>query len=138
MSIAGNRPTTFIGGAKIVVEGDRTAKSRRTARKVASELRALGQQIVALKESIDERFVQFEKRIDEHFVQIDGRFTEVDRRFIEVDRRFTEVDRRFTDLKESVDKRFDKSDATLRWIIGLFSPVIIGILAIIIKMFFGP
>jgi hypothetical protein len=138
MSIVGNRPTTFIGGAKIVVEGDRTAKSRRTARKVASELRALGQQIVALKESIDERFVQFEKRIDEHFVQIDGRFTEVDRRFIEVDRRFTEVDRRFTDLKESVDKRFDKSDATLRWIIGLFSPVIIGILAIIIKMFFGP
>jgi hypothetical protein len=107
-------------------------------RYVASELRALGQQIVALKESIDERFVQFEKRIDEHFVQIDGRFTEVDRRFIEVDRRFTEVDRRFTDLKESVDKRFDKSDATLRWIIGLFSPVIIGILAIIIKMFFGP
>jgi hypothetical protein len=100
-------------------------------RYVASELRALGQQIVALKESIDERFVQFEKRIDEHFVQIDGRFTEVDRRFIE-------VDRRFTDLKESVDKRFDKSDATLRWIIGLFSPVIIGILAIIIKMFFGP
>jgi hypothetical protein len=111
-------------------------------RYVASELRALGQQIVALKESIDERFVQFEKRIDERFIQfekrIDEHFVQIDGRFTEVDRRFIEVDRRFTDLKESVDKRFDKSDATLRWIIGLFSPVIIGILAIIIKMFFGP
>lgn len=91
-------------------------------RYVASELRALGQQIVALKESMDERFVQFEKRIDEHFVQ--------------VDRRFTEVDRRFTELKESVDKRFDKSDANIKWVIGLFAPVIVGILALIIKTFF--
>jgi hypothetical protein len=82
-------------------------------RYVASELRSLREQIVGLDRRIEERFVQ-------------------------VDRRFAEVDRRFTDLKESVDKRFDKSDTTLKWVIGLFSPVIIGILAIIVKMFFGP
>jgi hypothetical protein len=98
-------------------------------RYVASELRALGQQIVALKESMDERFVQFEKRIDEHFVQVDRRFTEVDRRF-------TEVDRQFVELKESFDKRFDKSEANIKWVIGLFFPIIAGILALIVKAFF--
>ena len=79
-------------------------------RYVTSELRALGQRITDLKENMDERFAQ-------------------------VDRRFEDVDKRF----DRVDKRFDKLDATLKWVIGLviglFSPIIVGILAIIIKMF---
>ena len=90
-------------------------------RYVTSELRALGQRITDLKESMDERFVQ-----------VDRRFSEVDRRFVEfkeyMDERFAQVDRRF----EDVDKRFDKLE---KWIIGLFFPLIAGILAIIIKMF---
>ena len=123
---------------------------------VAGELRSLGNQIVGLKESMDERFVQFDKRfieidrrIDEFKESMDERFVQfeklIDERFIRMDERFVQVDRRFVELKESVDKRFDeikkrfdKSDATIKWVIGLFSPVIVGILAIIIKMFFGP
>jgi hypothetical protein len=46
------------------------------------------------------------------------------------------VDRRIDELKESVDKRFDKLDANIKWVIGLFSPVIVGILALIVKAFF--
>jgi hypothetical protein len=82
-------------------------------RYVAGELRSLGNQIT-----------QVDRRIDELKESMNERFVQVDRRFVE--------------LKESVDKRFDKSDANTKWIIGLFSPVIIGILVIIVKMFFGP
>ena len=105
-------------------------------RYVASELRALGQQIVALKDSMDERFDQ-----------VDNRFTQVDRRIGELkesmEGRFVQVDRRIDELKESVDKRFDKVDkrfdkydANTKWVIGLFFPIIAGILAIIVKTFF--
>ena len=102
-------------------------------RYVASELRALGQQIVALKESMDERFVQFDKRIDERFVQFDKR---MDERFVQfdkrIDERFARADERIDNLKESVDKL----GANVKWVIGLFSPVIVGILALIVKTFF--
>ena len=115
-------------------------------RYVTSELRALGQRITDLKENMDERFAQ----VDNHFREVNRRLVEfkgyMDERFAQVDRRFSEVDRRFVELKEDVDKRFDgvdkrfdKLDATLKWVIGLviglFSPIIVGILAIIIKMF---
>ena len=119
-------------------------------RYVASELRALGQQIVALKDSMDERFDQVDNRftqVDNHFTQVDNRFTQVDRRIDELkesmESRFVQVDRRIDELKESVDNRFDKvdnrfdkSDANTKWVIGLFFPIIAGILAIIVKTFF--
>jgi len=53
-----------------------------------------------------------------------------------MDERFVQFDKRFVDLKEDVGKRFDKSDANIKWVIGLFSPVIVGILALIVKTFF--
>jgi flagellar capping protein FliD len=119
-------------------------------RYVASELRALGQQIVALKDSMDERFDQ----VDNRFTQVDNRFTQADRRIDELkesmEGRFVQVDRRIDELKESVDKRFDKVDrqfdkidkqfdkydANIKWVIGLFFPIIAGILALIVKTFF--
>lgn len=107
-------------------------------RYVVSELRSLGNQIVGLKGSMDERFVQVDRRfaelrerIDERFVQFDKR---IDERFAQVDERIDNLDERINNLKESVDKL----GANIKWIIGLFSPVIVGILAIIVKMFFGP
>ena len=104
-------------------------------RYVTSELRSLGQRITDLKESMDERFVQ----VDRWFSEVDRRFVEfkeyVDKRFDGVDKRLDGVDKRL----DRMDGRFDKLDATLKWIIGLviglFSPIIIGIVAIIIKMF---
>jgi tetrahydromethanopterin S-methyltransferase subunit G len=114
-------------------------------RYIVSELRSLRDGIVGLdrrfvdfKEGIDERFVQiderfvqFEKRIDERFVHFDKR---IDERFARVDVRIDNLDVRIDNLQESVDKL----GANIKWTIGLFSPVIVGILAIIIKMFFGP
>ena len=76
-------------------------------RYVTGELRALGQQIINLTRSMDERFANLKESMDERFAQVDRRF-------------------------EDVDKRFDKLE---KWVIGLFFPLITGILAIIIKMF---
>jgi tetrahydromethanopterin S-methyltransferase subunit G len=136
-------------------------------RYVVSELRSLGNQIVGLKGSMDERFVQVDRRFTELKGSMDGRFIQVEKR---MDERFVQVDRRFVELKESIDERFvqfdkrvderfarvderidnlderinnlkesvDKLGANIKWIIGLSSPVIVGILAIIVKMFFGP
>ena len=120
-------------------------------RYVAGELHSLGNRIVDLKgsmderfiqvdkqfanlkESMDERFVQFDKRIDERFVQFDKR---MDERFVQfdkrIDERFARADERIDNLKESVDKL----GANVKWAIGLFSPVIVGILALIVKTFF--
>jgi len=58
---------------------------------------------------------------------------EVDRRFAElsatVDRRFAEVDRRFGEM----DRRFDRLE---RWFFAFGVPMILGILTIIVKIFF--
>jgi chromosome segregation ATPase len=118
-------------------------------RYVVSEIHALGNQITQVDRLLGDRITQVDRRIDELKESMEGRFTQVDRRidelkesmegrFTQIEGRFTQVDRRIDELKESVDKRFDKSDANTKWIIGLFSPVIIGILVIIVKMFFGP
>ena len=109
-------------------------------RYVASELRALGQRITDLKALMDERFVALKESMDERFVALkesmEERFAQVDSRFAQVDSCFAQVDRRF----EEVNERFDKLESTLKWavglLVGLFVPVIVGILAIIIKMFF--
>jgi DNA-binding transcriptional MerR regulator len=118
-------------------------------RYVVSEIHALGNQITQVDRLLGDRITQVDRRIDDlkesmegRFTQIEGRFTQVDRRIDDLkesmEERFTQVDRRIDELKESVDKLFDKSDATIKWVIGLFSPFIVGILAIIVKMFFGP
>jgi uncharacterized protein YdcH (DUF465 family) len=99
-------------------------------RYVASELRALGQQIVALKDSMDERFDQ-----------VDNRFTQVDKRIDELKESMEgQVDRRINELKESkFDKQFDKYDANIKWVIGLSLFVNGCVLALVIKVFFfGP
>ena len=124
-------------------------------RYVASELRALGQRIVDLKAIMDERFAHIDERfvalkesMDERFAHIEARFAQVDRRFDEsreeVNMRFEEVNQRFEEVNqrfEGVNQRFDKLESTLKWAVGLlaglFVPVIVGILAIIIKMFFS-
>lgn len=85
--------------------------------------------------TVDRRFgelrEEMDKRLGELREEMDRRFGEVDRRFGEVDRRFGEVDRRF----EEMDKRFDRLE---RWFFAVGIPIILGILAIIFKVFFGP
>jgi DNA anti-recombination protein RmuC len=109
---------------------------------LSNRITQVDRRINELKESMNERFVQVDKRIDERFVQVDRRFVElkesIDERFVQVEKR---MDERFARNNERIDNlqgSVDKLGANIKWIIGLFSPVIVGILAIIIKMFFGP
>jgi vacuolar-type H+-ATPase subunit I/STV1 len=118
-------------------------------RYVAGELHSLGNRITQIDSSLSNRITQVDRRIadlkesmDERFVQVDRRFADlkdsIDGRFVQFDKR---MDERFARDKERIDnlqESVNKLGANIKWTIGLFSPVIIGILAIIIKMFFGP
>ena len=53
-------------------------------RYVTSELRALGQQIINLNGSMDERFVQVDRRITDLKESMDERFVQVDRQFADL------------------------------------------------------
>ncbi len=110
----------------------------------------------------DRRFEELEAEMDRRFGEAkadrDNRFGEAkadrDNRFeelkAEMDRRFeeakTEMDRRFGEAKADRDelrrqlaRLEDKVDAHFRWTMGLLLPIIFGILAIIIRVFFlGP
>ena len=129
-------------------------------RYVTSEINRVSGQIVDLKKDVTQGFAdlrgEMNRRFDEvdrHFGEVDRHFGEVDRHFGEVDQRFDEVrgemnlrfeevDRRFSELRggmnrrfEEVDRRFDRID---RWFLGVGIPLVLGILAIIVKVFFGP
>lgn len=60
---------------------------------------------------------------------------------VEVDRRFSEIDRRFDELRVEMDRRFGEMDRRFdrleRWFFAVGIPIILGILAIIIKIFLG-
>ncbi len=79
-----------------------------------------------------DRFVTVQlSHLDQKITQLRA---EMDRRFnemsAEMDRRFGEVDRRFGEM----DRRFDRLE---RWFFAVGIPIILGILAIIIKIFLG-
>ena len=77
----------------------------------------------------------FDRYVTAEISRVSGQISdlreEVERRFEQVDRGFEEVSRRFGE----VDRRFDRID---RWFLTVGVPLILGILAIIVKVFFGP
>jgi uncharacterized small protein (DUF1192 family) len=92
---------------------------------------------------IDERFgalrEEMERRFGELRGEMDMRFgalrEEMDRRFAEMDRRFNEMDKRFGAFREEMRREIDRLE---RWFFAFGVPIILGILAIIIKIFFMP
>jgi len=112
---------------------------------------------------MDRRFTEMDTKMDQRFTEMDQRFTEVERRFTEVDRRFTEMDarmeRRFTEVDAKMDQRFTEMGAKIdqrftevdrrfkevdrrfdrleRWFFAVGVPIILGILTIIVKIFFS-
>ena len=97
-------------------------------RYVTTEIGRLGDQISALRREMDRRFEEVNRRFSELAQEMDRRFSEFAQ---EMDRRFEEVDRRF----EQINGRFDRLE---RWFFALGVPMILGILAIIFKVFFRP
>jgi hypothetical protein len=89
-------------------------------RYVTTEILNLKEQIGAFRAEVDRRFTEMDAKMGQRFV---GMGDEMDRRFTEVDRRFKEVDQRFDRLE--------------RWFLAVGVPIILGILTIIVKIFFS-
>ncbi|HID61980.1 MAG TPA: hypothetical protein EYP49_04475 [Anaerolineae bacterium] len=118
-------------------------------RYVATELQHLKEDIAGLRREMNQRFETFKVEMNQRFeafeVEMNLRFSEVGRRFdemgAEVNRRFGEVDRHFDEMDAEMNRRFGevgrRFDRLERWFLALGVPVILGILAIIIKVFFG-
>lgn len=89
-------------------------------------------------EQVEKRFEQVEKRfeqIDQRFAQVDQRFAQVDQRFAQVDQRFTQLDRRLDDFRAEV--RAD-IQSVRNWMIGLYSLLVLALVAAVIKLIFFP
>ena len=93
----------------------------------AQELALINQRF----ELVEKRFEQVEKR----FEQIDQRFAQVDQRFAQVDQRFAQLDKRMDELRAEV--RAD-IQSVRNWMIGLYSPLVLALVAAIIKWIFFP
>jgi hypothetical protein len=72
---------------------------------------------------------------------VNQRFEAIERRFIDLEKNW---DARYNNLQHNMDLRFadmnqrlDRLEGTLKRGFGLFAPVIIGILAILVKQFLG-
>ena len=82
-------------------------------------------------ELVEKRFEQLERR----FEQVDQRFEQIDQRFAQVDQRFTQLDRRLDDFRAEV--RAD-IQSVRNWMIGLYSPLVLALVAAVIKWIFFP
>jgi uncharacterized small protein (DUF1192 family) len=132
---------------------------------VTAEISHLSAQVVHLREDIfkefgvlreemDGRFGALQEEMEKRFGVIDERFgalrEEMERRFGELrgemdmrfgalqgemERRFVEMDKRFGALREEMRREIDRLE---RWFFAFGVPIILGILAIIIKIFFMP
>jgi hypothetical protein len=105
-------------------------------RYITAEISHLSAQIVHLREDIFKEFGVLRE-------EMDGRFgalrEEMDMRFGalqgEMERRFVEMDKRFGAFREEMRREIDRLK---RWFFAFGVPIILGILAIIIKIFFMP
>ena len=86
-------------------------------------------------QQIDGRFQQIDDRFAELRSEMDQRFQQTDRGFQQIDQRFQQVDDRFAELRRDMDQRFERVD---RWFLSVGVPLVLGILAIIFKVFLGP
>jgi HAMP domain-containing protein/uncharacterized small protein (DUF1192 family) len=112
-------------------------------RYVTAEISHLSAQVVHLRDDMFKEFGALREEMDVRFGVIDERFgalrEEMERRFGalqgEMERRFVEMDKRFGALREEMRREIDRLE---RWFFAFGVPIILGILAIIIKIFFMP
>lgn len=87
---------------------------------------------------VNQRFELVEKRfeqVEKHFEQVERRFEQVEKRFEQVDQRFEQIERRLDDLRAEV--RTD-IQSVRNWMIGLYSPLVLALVAAVIKWIFFP
>ena len=91
---------------------------------------------------MEQAFAYAEKARAQELALVNQRFELIDKRFEQVDQRLAQVDQRFAQL----DKRLDEFRAEVRaeiqgvrnWMIGLFSPIVLALVAAIVKWIFFP
>ena len=87
---------------------------------------------------VNQRFELVEKRfeqVEKHFEQVNERFAQIDQRFAQVDQRFTQLDNRLDDLRTEVRAEIQ---SVRNWMIGLYSPLVLALVAAVIKWIFFP
>lgn len=105
-------------------------------RRLIAELGRLDTRIVHNAQRIDELRQEMERRIGELRQEMDRRFTELRQ---EMDRRFVEAAADRQAMRSEISRLDAKMDAYFRWTIGLMIPIVLGVLAIIIRVFLlGP
>jgi len=94
---------------------------------------------------VNQRFELVEKRfeqVDKRFEQVDQRFEQVDKRFEQVDKRFEQLDQRFEQLDRHLEQLRTEVRADIQsirnWMIGLYSPLVLALVAAVIKWIFFP
>ena len=73
--------------------------------------------------------------VNQRFELIDKRFEQVDQRFAQVDQRFEQIERRLDDLRTEVRAEIQ---SVRNWMIGLYSPLVLALVAAVIKWIFFP
>ena len=76
--------------------------------------------------------------INQHFELVEKRFEQMERRFEQVEKRFEQVDQRFEQLDKWLDELRAEIQGVRNWMIGLFSPLVLALVAAVIKWIFFP
>lgn len=87
---------------------------------------------------VNQRFELVEKRfeqVEKHFEQVNEHFAQIDQRFAQVDQRLAQLDKRLDEFRTEVRTEIQ---GVRNWMIGLFSPLVIALVAAVIKWIFFP
>jgi len=107
-----------------------------------AEMRAeMAQAYQALRAEMAEGQQSLRAEMERRFTEVDRRFAEVDRRFAEmraeIDHRFAEVERRIADLSEGQKALRAEVRSHFYWTMGLLFPLVISVVLMMIRLFFG-
>ena len=103
-------------------------------RRLSSDLAHLRVEIQHIREEIGLLRADTERRLAEAKGERESLHAEVEHRFTKAGE---EMERRFAEAREERKALRQEMVAHLRWTLGLLFPIILGVLAIVFKVFFG-
>lgn len=98
------------------------------------EIQRIREELGVLRADMDRRFAEAKEERESLRAEMDRRFAEARE---ERERGFAEAKEERKSLREDILRLEQRMDTHLRWILGLLFSVILGILAIIFRVFFG-
>jgi len=118
------------------------AEMRAEMAQAYQSLRAeMAQAYQSLRAEMAEGQQSLRAEMERRFTEVDRRFAEVDRHFAEmraeIDHRFAEVERRIADLSEGQKALRAEMRSHFYWTMGLLFPLVISVVLMMIRLFFG-